>query len=90
MLFNRDFDIERCLFASAEFCAARCAVAEHGSALQGNEKAVVSTTAPETRWVPTVGRHAGYLVISTFLVSRRNRPPITTDISAIAIGYHRP
>lgn len=32
----------------------------------------------------------GYLVISTFLVSRRNRPPITTDISAIAIGYHRP
>ena len=45
MLFNRDFDIERCLFASAEFCAARCAVAEHGSALQGNEKAVVCTTA---------------------------------------------
>ena len=85
MLFNRDFDIERCLFASAEFCAARCAVAEHGSALQGNEKAVVCTTAS-----PSSDEYHSYLVISTFLVSRRNRPPITTDISAIAIGYHRP
>lgn len=85
MLVNRDYGIECCLFASAEFCAARCAVAEHGSALQGNEKAVVCTTAS-----PLSDEHHSYLVISTFLVSRRNRPPITTDISAIAIGYHNP
>lgn len=85
MLFNRNFDIKRYLFASAEFCAARCTVAEHGSALQGNEKAVVCTTAS-----PSSDEYHSYLVISTFLVSRRNRPPITTDISAIAIGYHRP
>ncbi len=55
-----------------------------------NRKAAVCTAAPETRWVPTVGRHAAYLVISTSLVSRRNRPPTTTDISAMMIGYHRP
>lgn len=55
-----------------------------------SKKAAVCTAAPETRWVPTVGRHTGYLVISTSLVSRRNRPPITTDISAMMIGYHNP
>jgi hypothetical protein len=37
MLVNRDEGIQRCLFVSAEFCAARCAVAEHGSALQGKK-----------------------------------------------------
>lgn len=85
MLVNRDDGIERCMFASAESCAARCALAEHGSALQGNEKAVVCTTAS-----PSSNEHHSYLVISTFFVSRRNRPPITTDISAMMIGYHRP
>lgn len=85
MLVNRDEGIQRCLFVSAEFCAARCAVAEHGSALQGNEKAVVCTTAS-----PSLDEHHSYLVMSTFFVSRRNRPPITTDISAMMIGYHNP
>ncbi|WP_341923768.1 hypothetical protein, partial [Stenotrophomonas geniculata] len=64
MLVNRDDGIERCLFASAEFCAARSAVAEHRSALQGNEKAVVCTTAPETRWVPTHRRHPPQIAVA--------------------------